>query len=318
MGEMRYRRLGASGLPVSVVGIGCNQLGGKVDLAGTRELVEAALDVGINFFDTADTYGARPGASEELLGAALAATGHRDDVIIATKFGYRSGRQVNGPDWGAKGSRRYIHKAVEASLRRLGTDYIDLYQIHQPDPETPIEETLSTLDDLVRAGTVRYTGSSQFAAWQVADAAWTARSARLTPFVSAQNEYSLLKRDAEAELLPACERFGVGLLPFFPLASGLLTGKYRRGEQPPAGSRLADERWAGFRDRFSWDAVEKIEKYASARGLSMLAVAFGGLLARPAVASVIAGATSPEQVRANASAAEWQPSAEDLTELDAL
>jgi aryl-alcohol dehydrogenase-like predicted oxidoreductase len=223
---------------------------------------------------------------------------------------------VDGPDWGARGGRRYVVRAVEASLRRLGTDYIDLYQLHRPDPLTPIEETLSALDDLVRAGKVRYLGSSNFAGWQVADAAWTARTARLTPFVSAQNEYSLVRREAEAELVPACQRFGLGLLPYFPLASGLLTGKYRRGQPAPAGSRMSTQRYRSWLERAPWDTVEAIEKYAAERGLSMVEVAVGGLAAQPTVASVIAGATTPEQVRANA--ATWQPSTTDLEALDEI
>jgi aryl-alcohol dehydrogenase-like predicted oxidoreductase len=314
---MRYRRLGDSGLNVSVVGIGCNNLGRKVDKGGTVAVVEAALDAGINLFDTADIYGEPQGGSEELLGAALASIGRRDDVVVATKFGHTAS-DLGAPPWEAMGSRRYIQRAVEASLRRLRTDYIDLYQLHMPDPGTPILETLAALDDLVRAGKVRYLGCSQFSAWQVADAAWTARSAHLTPFVSAQNEYSLLNRAVEAELLPACERFGLGLLPFFPLASGLLTGKYHRGEAAPTGTRMAEGRWAPYFDTAPWDTIENIREYAHARALSMLDVAIGGLLARPAVASVIAGATTPEQVRTNAAAAQWSPSADDVAELDGV
>src|SRR5947207_7918227 len=226
MADMRYRRLGNSGLAVSVVGVGCNTFGRKLDASAARAVVEAALDHGINLFDTADIYGRPHGASEEMLGAAL--KGRREDVVIATKFGMDMAG-ANGADLGARGSRRYIARAVEASLRRLGTDHIDLYQMHQPDPATPIGETLAALDDLVRAGKVRYLGNSQFAGWQIADADWTARTAHLTPFISAQNHYSLLERDVEQEVVPACERFGLGLLPFFPLASGLLTGKYHRG-----------------------------------------------------------------------------------------
>ncbi len=315
MADMRYRRLGSSGLVVSVVGIGCNNFGRKVDADGTRAVVDAALDHGINFFDTADIYGTPHGASEELLGAAL--KGRRADVVVATKFGMDMGG-ANGPDRGARGSRRYIMRAVEASLRRLGTDYIDLYQFHYPDRATPIAETLSTLDSLVRSGKVRYLGNSNFAGWQVADAAWTARTGDLTPFVSAQNDYSLLKRDVEAEVLPACERFGLGMLPFFPLASGLLTGKYRRGAAAPAGGRLAEARYAERLARAPWDTIERLQAYAEARGLSLLDVAIGGLAGKPAVASVIAGATRPEQVAANVAAAQWVPTPEDLAELDAI
>ncbi|BCL14002.1 MULTISPECIES: aldo/keto reductase [Micromonospora] len=313
---MTFRRLGDSGLVVSVVGVGCNNFGRKLDLAGTRAVVEAALDAGINFFDTADIYGQPQGGSEELLGAAL--RGRRDDVVVATKFGMDM-HGMNGPDHGARGARRYVARAVEASLRRLGTDHIDLYQLHEPDPGTPIEETLAALDDLVRAGKVRYLGNSNFSGWQIADADWIARTAGTTRFVSAQNHYSLLERAVETEVVPACERFGLGLLPFFPLADGLLTGKYRRGEQPPAGSRLAG---AGrYAQRFAtadWDTIEAIGSYADQRGLTMLQVAIGGLAAQPAVTSVIAGATTPEQVRANAAAGAWQPDDDDLAALRAL
>jgi aryl-alcohol dehydrogenase-like predicted oxidoreductase len=316
MADMRYRRLGTSGLPVSVVGIGCNNFGRKVDAAGTRAVVNAGIDHGITLFDTADVYG-NQGGSEEFLGAALAANGRRDDVLIATKFGSNM-NGTNGPDWGARGSRRYVVRAVEASLRRLQTDYIDLYQLHQPDALTPIGETLAALDDLVRAGKVRYLGTSNFAGWQIADADWSARTAHLTPFVSAQNEYSFLHRSTEADVIPACERFGIGLLPYFPLSRGLLTGKYRRDSPPPPGSRLAGDLWARQHADAPWDTIERLEWFARERSLSILDVAIGGLAAKPAVASVIAGATSPDQVRANAAAAAWIPSADDLTELDAI
>ncbi|WP_432994922.1 aldo/keto reductase [Dactylosporangium sp. CA-233914] len=308
---MRYRRLGRSGLTVSVVGIGCNQFG-RIDAAAAAEVVAAALDHGITLFDTADIYGATPGSSEEALGAALAK--HRGDVIIATKFGMDA-RGANGPDWGARGSRRYIVRAAEASLRRLGTDYIDLYQLHQPDPQTPIEETLAALDDLVRSGKVRYIGHSNFAGWQAADAAWTAEVNRLTPFVSAQNRYSLLDRSVEAELVPALERFGLGLLPFFPLEMGLLTGKYRRGDAPPAGTRLARAGMERVLADAPWDRIERLAAFAEERGLDLLTVAVGGLAAKPAVASVIAGATKREQVEANVAAAGWVPTADDLAAL---
>jgi aryl-alcohol dehydrogenase-like predicted oxidoreductase len=245
--DMRYRRLGSSGLAVSVVGLGCNSFGRRIDKAQTQAVVDAAIDAGITLFDTADIYGDPAGASEELLGAALAANGRRDDVLIATKFGgAMSG--ANGPDWDARGARRYIARAVEASLRRLGTDYIDLYQIHRPDPLTPVAETLSALDDLVRAGKVRYLGHSNYSGWQTADAAWTARTASLTPFISAQNEYSLINRDVETDLVPACQAYGLGLLPYFPLGNGLLTGKYRR-DNIPAGTRLSLDRYDWPRSR---------------------------------------------------------------------
>ncbi|MFP5335508.1 MAG: aldo/keto reductase [Actinomycetes bacterium] len=308
---MRYRQLGDSGLTVSAVGLGCNNLGARIDAERTAEVVHAALEAGITLFDTADVYGGRPGRSEELLGAALGP--HRDEVVVATKFGADMGG-ANGPDWGVRGSRRYVRRAVEASLRRLGTDWIDLYQLHRPDPFTPVEETLGALHELVLEGKVRYVGSSNLSGWQVVDADWTARTQGLSRFVSAQNEYSLLDRDVEAELVPACEHVGVGLLPYFPLASGVLTGKYRRGAAAPAGSRLA-----GRPERLStvdFDRVEALEAYAVERGLTLLDVAIGGLAAQPAVASVIAGATRAEQVWANVAAGSWQPAPEDLAALD--
>jgi len=313
--DMQYRRLGNSGLSVSVVGVGCNNFGGRIDDDRATEVVHAALDAGITLFDTADSYGIQAGASEEILGKALGS--HRDDVIVATKFGVDT-RGANGPDWSARGSRRYIAKAVEASLRRLGTDYIDLYQLHTPDPSTPIEETISALDDLVRAGKVRYLGHSNFSGWQVADAAWIARELRATPFISAQNRYSLLDRQVEKDLVPACERFGLGILPFFPLQNGLLTGKYRRGEAAPQGTRLGTERYARVLVQAPWDTVESLERFAQERGRSLLDLAIGGLAAKPAVASVIAGATRAEQVHANASAGTWQPTAGDMSALDAI
>jgi aryl-alcohol dehydrogenase-like predicted oxidoreductase len=299
--DIAYRRLGASGLTVSTIGVGCNNFGRRIDDARATDVVRTALDLGINLFDTADVYGDPAHNSEAVLAAALG--GRRDEAVIATKFGFIRA----GSDEGGRGSRRYIRTAVEASLRRLRTDRIDLYQLHRPDPATPLEETMAALDDLVHAGKVLYIGHSNFAAWQVADAAWIARTAGLTPFVSAQNHYSLVTRDAEAELLPACERFGVGLLPFFPLESGLLTGKYRRDEQPPAGSRLANEGFARWLAEAPWDAIERLERYARDHGVGLLDLAIGGLLARPAVTSVIAGATTGEQVRANAAAAAWRP-----------
>jgi aryl-alcohol dehydrogenase-like predicted oxidoreductase len=311
---MRYRQLGDSGLTVSLVGIGCNNFGRPMDGNEVAAVVDAALEAGITLFDTSDSYGGRPGESEELLGAAL--KGRRDDAVIATKFGWDM-RGANGADWGVRGSRRYVRRAVEASLRRLGTDWIDLYQYHRPDGITPIEETLDVLDDLVRDGLVRYIGHSNFAAWQLADADWAARDRGRTRFVSAQNRYSLLERQAEKELLPACARFGVGVLPYFPLANGLLTGKYRRGATAPAGSRLAVRR-QDLLESAPWDALEALANYANERGVTMLDVAIGALAARPAVSSVIAGATRPDQVRANAATLHWQPTAEDLTVLDGI
>ncbi len=299
---------------MSVVGLGTNNLGMKLDAEASREVVHAALDEGITLFDTADSYG----ASESRLGEFL--HGSRDDVIVATKFGgdVRNRGGDLGVDWGARGSRRYLRRAVESSLRNLRTDWIDLYQLHRPDPATPIEETLSTLDDLVREGKVRYVGSSNFTGWQVADAEWTARTRRLTRFVSAQNQYNWLRRDAETDLIPALEQYGIGLLPYYPLANGLLTGKYRRGEGAATGTRIAD--WGREQDLSdaNFDVVEALESFASSRGIELLDIAIGGLAAQPAVASVIAGATSREQVARNAAAGVWAPTLEDLAELDAL
>ena len=306
MGDMRFRRLGDSGLVVSVVGLGCNNFGRRLPIERTREVVDAALDAGITLFDTSDSYG----ESETQLGEVL--KGRRDDVVLATKFGSDLGGRL-GQDWGARGSRRYIRKAVESSLTRLQTDWIDLYQLHFPDPKTPLGETLAALDELVHEGKVRYVGCSNLTAWQLADADWIARTRGLSRFISAQNHYSLLERDVERELVPACQRFGVGLLPYFPLANGLLTGKYRRGEPAPQGSRLAD-RPEALTDRV-FDTVEELEKYAGDRGRSLLDVAIGGLAAQRAVSSVIAGATSPEQIRANVEAGGWEPTDDDLTQL---
>ncbi len=310
MSEMTYRPLGNSGLMVSTVGLGTNAFGARIDADETQAVVDAAIDAGITLFDTSDTYGR--GASEELLGRALGR--RRDDVVLATKFGMDMDG-ANGPDWGARASRRYIRKAVEASLRRLGTDHIDLYQLHQPDLVTPVAETLEALTELVTEGKVRYLGCSNFAAWEVVDAHWTAATEGLRPFVSAQNEYSLYNRAAEEELLPALSRVGMGLIAYFPLAYGLLTGKYRRGEQAPAGSRLGVDSQAHRLANADWDRIEALEAYAADRGVGILDVAIGGLAAQPSVASVIAGATRPEQVEANVRAGLWEPSAEDLAVL---
>jgi aryl-alcohol dehydrogenase-like predicted oxidoreductase len=309
---MEFRRLGESGLVVSVVGLGTNNLGMKLDAEQSREVVHAALDEGITLFDTADVYG----ASEERLGELL--EGRRGDVILATKFGgdVRTRGLSNGEDWDARGSRRYIVRAVEASLRRLRTDWIDLYQLHRPDPLTPIEETLTALD--VRAGKVRYLGSSNFTGWEVAEAEWIARTKGLNRFVSAQNEYSLLNRAIEDDLVPALEHYGVGLLPYFPLASGLLTGKYRRGQSAPEGSRIAAWGREESLTEEMFDVVEGLEAFAHSRGIDLLDVAIGGLAAQPAVSSVIAGATSREQVVANVKAGAWHPALADIPELDAL
>ncbi|MCM0638107.1 aldo/keto reductase [Cellulomonas wangsupingiae] len=308
---MTYRRLGDSGLTVSTAGLGCNTFGATLAPDGVAEVVDAAIDAGVTFFDTADVYGGVPGQSEELLGAAL--RGRRDDVVVATKFGMDV-RGLHGADWGARGSRRYVRRAVEGSLRRLGTDYVDLYQLHAPDPATPVEETLAALHELVLEGKVRYLGSSNLSAWQVVDADWVARTAGTTPFVSAQNRYNLLDRGAEADLVPAAEHVGVGILPYVPLASGLLTGKYRRGQEAPAGSRLSrmPQRLAAA----DFDRIEALSTLAEAWGVDLPTVALGGLAAQPAVASVISGARTPEQVRANVAAALWEPTLEQLAAID--
>jgi aryl-alcohol dehydrogenase-like predicted oxidoreductase len=297
-------------LQATVVGVGCNNFGRRVDAAGTARIVSAALEEGITFFDTADIYGS--GQSEEMLGAAL--KGRREDAVIATKFGHSSGGAGH-----SGGSRRYVRIAVEASLRRLDTEWIDLYQLHTPDPATPVEETLEALTDLVSEGKIRCAGSSNLLGWQIADADWMARTRGLTRFVTAQNEYSLLDRSVEGAVIPACAHFDVGMIPYSPLANGLLTGKHRRGQPPVPGTRLATaaganaDRWLTDRN---FDIVEGLEDFARARDLSLLDVVIGGLAAQPQVISVIAGAMSPEQVRANAHAGRWRPSASDLAELD--
>ena len=306
MGDMRYRQLGDSGLTVSIVGLGGNNFARRIDLDATRKVVDAALDEGITLIDTSDSYG----DSEVFLGECL--QGRRDDFVLATKFGSDLKGRI-GADWGARNSRRYIRRAVEASLQRLRTDWIDLYQLHFPDGRTPMEETLAALQELVLEGKVHYIGSSNLSAWQIADAEWIARTNGVTRFISAQNHYSLLERGVEKSVVPACEHFGIGLLPYFPLANGLLTGKYRRGEPAPEGTRLA-----GLPDRLkqeSFDTIEALEKYAAERGLSLLDVAIGGLAAKPTVGSVIAGATKPEQVRANAAAGQWEPIPQDMRDL---
>ena len=307
--EMTYQQLGLSGLTVSTVGLGCNNFGARMADEDVPAVVNAAIDAGITLFDTADVYG-HAGGSEILLGEALGS--RRGEVIIATKFGSDM-RGANGPDWGARGSRRYIRIAVDNSLRRLGTDWIDLYQLHEPDPNTPIEETLAALTEIVAEGKVRYIGSSNLAGWEAIDADWTARTSGFEAFISAQNEYSWLNRSVETELVPALEHTGQSLLPYFPLASGLLTGKYHRGEPAPAGSRLARNR--ARLDKANFDLIEAIEAYAADRGLSMLQVAIGGLAAMPTVGSVIAGATSEEQVKQNVTAGLWVPSGDDLEAL---
>jgi aryl-alcohol dehydrogenase-like predicted oxidoreductase len=313
---MTYRPLGDSGLMVSAVGIGCNAFSRRVGLDGVRDILAAARDTGVTLLDTADVYGDPAGGSESMLGEAL--QGQRHEFVIATKFGMDM-RGENGADFGARASRRYVRRAVEGSLRRLNTDHIDLYQLHAPDGVTPIEETLSVLTDLVHEGKIGYLGSSNFDGWQVADADWTSRSAGLERFVSVQNRYSLLDRTIEAEVVPACETYGLGVLPFFPLEYGLLTGKYRRGEGAPSGSRAQlDPSRAQWLETADWDRIEAVEKYAAERGLAVLDVAIAGLAAQPAVASVISGATSGDQVRANAAALRWEPTEADLVELDEI
>jgi aryl-alcohol dehydrogenase-like predicted oxidoreductase len=303
---MRTRQLGERGPEVSVVGLGCNNFGMRVDLEGTRAVVDAALDAGVTLLDTADVYGGR-GKSEEFLGEAL--QGRRDRVVLATKFGGDMGDGTT-----ARGSRDYIHKAVDESLRRLRTDYIDLYQYHTPDHITPYEETFAALGELVQQGKVRHVGHSNLEAADIEEIDERVHGQGRP--VSAQNQYSLLRREAEDDLLPTCKRLGIGVLPYFPLASGLLTGKYKRGEPAPEGTRLADRADALTDDRF--DRVEALEQFASERGVTLLHVAIGGLLAQPAIASVIAGATKPEQVQANVAAAEWEPTEEDLAALNAI
>ena len=311
---MRYQTLGDSGLLVSVVGLGCNNFGGRLDTAHTRAVVDAAIDEGITLLDTAESYGGR-GASELALGEAL--LGRRDQVVLATKFG-GGGDMGYGPAAGAKGSRSYIRTAVEKSLTRLQTDYIDLYQLHTPDPVTPIEETLAALDDLVSEGKVRYLGHSNLAGWQIADAAHAAASGGRTPFISAQNHWSLLERNVEREVVPAARHFGVGLLPYFPLANGLLTGKVRRDGDIPANSRLAEPRRAGYVTEAKLDKVEALLAWGQEQGVSLLEIAIGGLAAQPGCSSVIAGATSPEQVKANAAAGDWTPTAEQRAAIDEI
>jgi aryl-alcohol dehydrogenase-like predicted oxidoreductase len=295
------RRLGSSSdLEVSVVGLGCNNFGRRIGLEETRAVVDAALDAGINFLDTADVYG----SSEDLLGEVLA--GRRDRVVLATKFGLDRGRALPGEP----GSEEYVRAACERSLGRLRVDVIDLYQYHRPNREVPLAETLGAMTGLVDEGKVRALGVSNFSAAQLEKACELAR------VVSVQNEYSLLERAVEADVVPAAERLGVGVIPYFPLASGLLSGKYRRGEPAPSGSRLAGRDTIGTDD--DWDKIEALERFASERGIELIDVAIGGLAAQPGVASVIAGATRPEQAVRNAQAAQWAPSDEDLAELDRL
>ena len=313
---MEYRKLGRSGLDVSAIGLGCNNFGMLMNTQQTKNVVDAAVDHGITFFDTADVYGGG-GKSESYLGKALGK--NRSKVIIATKFGNPMGVSV----FDRGGSRRYILKAVEASLTRLGTDYIDLYQIHNPDPNTPIEETLKTMDDLVRQGKVRYVGCSNFSGWQLVESHWISQTAGLDPFISAQNRYSLLSRGIEADLLPACEKYGVGILPFFPLESGLLTGKYKSGKSPKKGTRwhawknrgaLANAFWSTTR----FETVHKLEELCNSYGHDLLDLAIGWLLDNPNVSSVIAGATKVTQIKRNVKASSFRPTADESQAIDKI
>jgi aryl-alcohol dehydrogenase-like predicted oxidoreductase len=310
---MEFRNVGRSGLRVSLVGLGCNNFGGRIDAEASKPVVHRALDAGITLFDTADTYG-NAGGSETILGNLLG--DRRKDIVLATKFGMAMDKAeaLKG------GSRRYIMSAVEASLRRLRTDWIDLYQLHRPDALTPIEETLRALDDLVRQGKVRYIGCSNLAGWQVADAAWTSRHHGLAAFVSAQDEYSLLAREHEAHLLPALANFGLGLLPYYPLAGGLLTGKYKREAPLPEGARLAYTKAAAdkFLTERNWERAHALAAFCTARGRTLVELAFSWLAARPPVSSVIAGATKPAQIDANIAAAGWRLTPEEMDEVNRI
>lgn len=310
---MQFRNLGRSGLRVSLVGLGCNNFGGRIDFESARKVIDKAIDSGITLFDTADVYGNR-GGSEEVMGQLLGE--RRKQIVLATKFGMVM--DAEGIKKG--GSRRYIMAAVEASLKRLKTDWIDLYQLHRPDPLTPIEETLRTLEDLIRQGKVRYIGCSNLPSWQVADAHWTAKSLGIEQFASCQDEYSLLVRGAEKELIPAAEHFGMGLLPYFPLANGLLTGKYKRNAPLPEGARMTREsqRAAEVLTEANWEKTGKLAAFCEKHGKTLVELAFSWLAAQPVVSSVIAGATKPEQVEANVKAAEWALSADELAEIDAI
>jgi aryl-alcohol dehydrogenase-like predicted oxidoreductase len=309
---MQERNLGKSGLRVSLVGLGCNNFGGRLDLEATRKVVHKALDCGITLFDTADVYGER-GGSETFLGQVLGE--RRKDIVLATKFG--SPMDDTGRLRG--GSRRYIMSAVEASLKRLKTDWIDLYQLHDYDPSTPIEETLRALDDLVRHGKVRHVGCSNLPAWRVVEAQWTASAQHLSPFLSCQDEYSLVMRRIEKDLVPMMETYSMSLLPYFPLGSGLLTGKYRRDAKPEGARLTTTQRLADrYMTEANWRIVEGLRDLCEKRGWSMLDLAFSWLAAKPVVASVIAGATKPEQVEQNVKAVGLKLSSADLEEIDAL
>jgi aryl-alcohol dehydrogenase-like predicted oxidoreductase len=311
MTDVSYRPLGKSGLMVSTIGLGCNNFGRPKTATSTQEgttsVIDAAIEAGITLFDTADIYGGARGLSETLMGNSL--KGKRDHIVLATKFGMNM-EGANGPDWGARGSRRYIRLAVESSLKRLQTDWIDLYQYHAPDGITPIGETLDALDELVAEGKVRYIGHSNLAGWQIAEAEYLAELRQHPKFISAQNEYSLIARGVEAEVLPAVNAYGLGFLPFFPLFNGLFTGKYTRSGGPKDG-RLSAIRPEAL-ERVDWDAMEKYQAFCDERGITMLEATIGWFLAQPGVTSIIAGATKPEQVAQNAAAGgAWTPSVED-------
>lgn len=310
---MKLCNLGKSGLQVSLVGLGCLNFGHRIDLEASRKVIHKALDLGITLFDTADVY-AGPGGSETVLGQVLGE--RRKDIILATKFG-----NVMDASKGLKGaSRHYIISAVEASLRRLKTDWIDLYQLHRPDPLTSIEETLRALDDLIHQGKVRYIGCSNLRAWQVVDAQWTSKLLGINAFISCQDEYNLVARELESEMLPAMEAHGLGLLPYYPLASGLLSGKYKKNEPPPEGTRFAVWKPLAARhlNESVWQIVERLEEFCNKRGRSLLELAFSWLASKHIVASIIAGATQPEQVEQNVKAVEWKLTPADLAEIDRL
>jgi aryl-alcohol dehydrogenase-like predicted oxidoreductase len=301
---VEYRRLGASGLLVSAVGLGTNNLGSRLDEAAARAVVDAAIEAGVTFIDTADIYG--KGGSESVLGAVLGS--RRSQILLATKFGGAFGDEP----WQRGASRRWILTAVEGSLQRLRTDWIDLYQLHFPDPGTPIEETLRALDDLVRAGKVRYVGTSNLAAWQIVDADWTARTEHLARPISVQHQYNLVRREVEAEILPAARVHGLGVIPYVPLASGFLTGKYRRGEVPKSGRLAGSPSAARTLTEANFDRLERLEAFARDHGHAIVELAFGWLLSQPEIGSVIASASSADQVRANIRSAEWRLTAEEL------
>lgn len=311
---MEYRNLGHSGLQVSALGLGCNNIGRQVDQAGADAIVNKCVEMGITLFDGADVYGSERGRGEEVLGRALKP--HRRNVVLATKGG---GRMGEGP-YSAGASRRYLTQALEDSLRRLDTDYIDLYQLHFPDPQTPIEETLRALDEMVRSGKVRYVGCSNFSGLQIAEAAAASASGHLTGFISAQNRYNLLERDIEADVVPAAEKHGLGVLPFYPLASGLLTGKYRKDAPTPTGTRLTSgiHFYAGVLENADYDKLQRFTDFAAERGRSLLELAIGWLASQPAVGSVITGATRVEQIEANAAAGTWRLTPDELQQVEAL